>query len=556
MRRTRWLSALSAVSLIAGGLLAAGGAQAGEAAEPQTSLAITSPTDGAEVQGDTVTVEGTFSNASELVLVVGAQDLLPIEATGMDGTWSIELDISDVDGRLDLAVRGRDLATLYTTWSPFIAIDVNNSAASRPVVTIVSPEDGEHGERRLKVDVEVASPHEIGRVEVRVNGERWRPAHAVRHRSGTYRAIFPAAKSEFASIEARATDVNGRSGESSTTYVALRGAEAETPVAYDQARAMWIWERASYEAVFDEDARDRLAAVMDDTETFDSDPIRTIYLGVGAYGDADMLRDSRDEVADFVTWARDRGYHVQATVAGGTQPPYLGALEQFEHFAVAEFEKVLDYNLAVSEDARFDGINVDIEPYILSEWKVPGNDLPNRWLETLETLIERRDASGLPVLVGPAIPRWLDTSDCCTAIAWNGETKPLSDHIQDMTDYISIMDYRDTADGSAGIIAQAQHEIDYANQIGKPDSVIIGVESKDLSGTGDPESVTFWEEGRTHMEGELDKTYAAFSDAPSFGGIAMHHFDDLLLLPSAWDDTPPVYYPVPGAGPDGPELPE
>ena len=64
--------------------------------------------------------------------------------------------------------------------------------------------------------------------------------------------------------------------------------------------------------------------------------------------------------------------------------------------------------------------------------------------------------------------------------------------------------------------------------------MIIGVESKDLSGTGDPESVTFWEEGRTHMEGELDKTYAAFTDAPSFGGIAMHHFDDLLLLPSAW----------------------
>ena len=166
---------------------------------------------------------------------------------------------------------------------------------------------------------------------------------------------------------------------------------------------MWIWERASYEAVFDEDARDRLAAVMDDTETFDSDPIRTIYLGVGAYGDADMLRDSRDEVADFDDMGARSRIPRPGDRGGGTQPPYLGALEQFEHFAVAEFEKVLDYNLAVSEDARFDGINVDIEPYILSEWKVPGNDLPNRWLETLETLIERRDASGLPVLVGPAI---------------------------------------------------------------------------------------------------------------------------------------------------------
>ncbi len=269
-----------------------------------------------------------------------------------------------------------------------------------------------------------------------------------------------------------------------------------------------------------------------------------------------MLRESRSEVAAFVQWARGRGYHVQATVAGGTRPPYLGALEQFEHFAVDEFEKVLDYNLAVPESARFDGINVDIEPYILSAWKEPGNGgLPVRWLEVLDTLIERRDASGLPVLVGPAIPRWLDSSACCTSITWNGQTKALSDHIQDMTDYIAIMDYRDTADGSAGIIAQAQHEIDYANQIGKPNSVVVGIETKDLSGTGDPETVTFWEEGRTYLEGELDKTYAAFQDDASFGGIAMHHYDDLLMLPSAWDDTPPVYYPVPGAGPGGPALP-
>ena len=223
--------------------------------------------------------------------------------------------------------------------------------------------------------------------------------------------IFPAAKSEFASIEARAMDVNGRSGESSTTYVALRGAEAETPVRYDQDRSMWIWERALDEAVFSTAARDRLGAVMDDTETFDSDPIRTIYLGVDAYGDKDDARDSRDEVADFVTWARDRGYHVQATVAGGTQPPYFGCAGAVRALRGDEFEKVLNYNLAVSEDARFDGINVDIEPYILGEWKVPGNNLPNRWLEALETLIARRDASGLPILVGPAIPRWLDTSD-------------------------------------------------------------------------------------------------------------------------------------------------
>ena len=551
MRRTRWLSAMAVAGLLAGGMVATGAAPSAQAVT--TELAITSPVDGDTVSGDTLTVEGTFANASELVLVVGAQELIPIPVTGTSGTWTLDLDISDIDGRLDLAVRGRDLTTLYTTWSEFLAVDVDNPAASRPVVTIVSPTEGAYAGSTLDVVVEVESARPLDSVEVRVNGEAWQSAAP---QSGDlFGASFPVSAAEHASIEARAEDCSGHYGESSTTYVALGGALPETPVVYDQDRAMWIWERASYEAVFDEDARDRLGAVMDDTTTFGSDAIRTIYLGVDRYGDIDMLRDSRDEVAEFVEWARDRGYHVQATVAGGTRPPYLGALEPFEHFAVDEFEKVLDYNLAVPEEARFDGINVDIEPYILSEWKVPGNDLPTRWLEILDTLIERRDASGLPVLVGPAIPRWLDSSACCTSLTWNGQTKALSDHIQDMTDYIAIMDYRDTADGSAGIIAQAQHEIDYANQIGKPYSVIIGIETKDLSGTGDPETVTFWEEGRTYLEGELDKTYAAFQDDASFGGIAMHHYDDLLLLPSAWDDAPPVYYPVPGAGPGGPAMP-
>ncbi|MDF2506567.1 MAG: hypothetical protein K0Q52_426 [Microbacterium sp.] len=552
MRRTRWLSALVAASLLTGGVVAAGGAASAETVT--TELSITSPVDGGTVSGSTLTVEGTFANTSELVLVVGAQEVIPIPVTGTAGTWTIDLDIADRDGRLDLAVRARDLTTLYTTWSEFLAIEVDNPAASRPVVRVVSPIEGAYAGSSLNVVVDVASDRALSAVEVRVNGGAWQAAAA--QGGCEYAASFPVSDAEFASIEARATDVSGHTTDAPTTYVALGGAAAESPVIYDQDRAMWIWERASYEAVFDEDARDRLGAVMDDTTTFGSDPIRTIYLGVDKYGTTDMLRDSRDEVAAFVEWARARGYHVQATVAGGTRPPYLGALEQFEHFAVDEFEKVLDYNLAVPESARFDGINVDIEPYILSDWKLPDSGgLPNRWLEILDTLIERRDASGLPVLVGPAIPRWLDSSACCTSISWNGQTKPLSDHIQDMTDYIAIMDYRDTADGSAGIIAQAQHEIDYANQIGKPHSVVVGIETKDLSGTGDPETVTFWEEGRTYLEGELDKTYAAFQGDASFGGIAMHHYDDLLMLPSAWDDAPPVYYPVPGAGPGGPALP-
>lgn len=544
-----------AAATVLGGAFAVAAQQSAAADDPVTSIMIASPQDGEVLPGDMLTVTGTSSNVSELVLAVGGQELVPITDVQSNGDWQLDIDVSDIDGRLDLAVRGRDLTTLYTAWSPFIAVHIDNPAAARPIVTIVSPQEGAHQGRGLNPVVRVETAQTLQSVEIRVNGGSWQLAEPARGTTDHFRSHFVIRTPGFVSIEARATDAAGHVSFSSTTYVAVGGALAEEPVRYDQDRSMWIWERASYEAVFSTAARDRLGAVMDDTETFDSDPIRTIYLGVDRYGDKDMLRDSRNEVAAFVRWAGERGYHVQATVAGGTRPPYFGALEQFEHFAVNEFEKVLNYNLAVPEESRFDGINVDIEPYILGEWKVPGNTLPNRWLEVLQLLISRRDAAGLPILVGPAIPRWLDSSPSCVAITWNGETKPLSDHIQDMTDYISIMDYRDTADGGAGIIAQGQHEMDYADQIDKPHSVVIGVESKDLSGTGDPETVTFWEEGRTHMEAELDKVYNAFGDQPAFGGVALHHFDTLLLLPSAWEDEPPVYYPVSGAGPEGPALP-
>ncbi|QNA91398.1 hypothetical protein [Microbacterium sp. Se63.02b] len=146
MRRTRWLSALVAATLVAGGMVAAGGAASAQTVT--TDLTITSPSDGDTVSGSTLTVEGTFANASELVLVVGAQEFVPIPVTGTAGTWSVDLDVSDIDGRLDLAVRGRDLTTLYTTWSEFLAVNVHRPAAARPVVTIVSPRKAPMQDRR------------------------------------------------------------------------------------------------------------------------------------------------------------------------------------------------------------------------------------------------------------------------------------------------------------------------------------------------------------------------------------------------------------------------
>lgn len=307
-----------------------------------------------------------------------------------------------------------------------------------------------------------------------------------------------------------------------------------TQQVYGQDRAMWIWENESYPLIMNPGSRNVLDAMASDTSTFGQRPIRTLYLAVGPYFGMRMLQDKRPEVRDFVGWAHDKGYQVQALIAGGTTPPYFGAYARYRTQAVAEFEGILNYNLSSDPRERFDGVNIDTEPYSLGDFKSAKPSVQVQYLDMLKALMDRKQASGLNLQVGAAIPRWFDTSVDASSISWNGSVKWMSQHVQDTLDYISIMDYRDQADGSAGIIEQARGEIDYANQIGKPNSVVIGVETIDVADGGDPEAISFYEEGRTYMESELNKVYAAFEGNPAFGGIALHHYGNLRIFPSAW----------------------
>ena len=535
MRRSRrpWALALSVLCAGTAWLAPAGSAHAAET----PMISIDSPADHATVDGHTLTVSGRYAETGDLKLVVDAQRTVPVTTDAAAGTWTATVDVGDQDGTVGLAVYGKNLQTLYSKWSNLVSVDVHNPAAAKPAVRIVSPDMSDRlTGATVPVVVEATPGSGLRGVEVRANGRAWRTAHPVPGSPNRYlarldlRALSPG----FAGLEARATDRRGHVGTSTTTYVSLGGAKPAARRTYDQNRAMWVWEQNSYPVVFDTAARDRLGRMMDDTTTFPgSDPVRTLYLGVAASQGKDMLRDSRPQVASFVRWARGRGYHVQAVVAGGTTPPNLGALPPYQHYAISEFEKVLDYNLAVPADARFDGVNVDIEPYSLAPWSDASSNLQVVYLDLLEQLVRLRDASGEPLLFGPAIPSWFDTSTpCCTAVTWHGRTAPLSDHVQDLSDYVSLMDYVDHAD-NGGIIARAAHEVAYARQIDKPESVVIGVETKDLTGGGDPPSVTFWEEGRTYMEAELAKVYAAYApDETYFAGIAMHHYGNLLIFPS------------------------
>jgi hypothetical protein len=528
-------------------------AQPASAAGP--SVTIDSHTNGDTVPAGTVRLSGTYTDAYDLSIVLDGRSTPPVHTVDPDGddtgTWYYDLDTTGVDGEIEVAVRAKRTDTRYGVWSPFVTLRVDNPAANVPTVTVTSPDDGGRVWHPTPVRVSVAARNAVREVSVRVNGGAWQRAAGAK---GTYTYLWDPRQlgDAMASIEARAVDAHGNTGYSPTVYVAVGAGGAEPVRVGPQDRAMWIWERASYGLILNPGSRRLLATTAHDVDTFGSRPITTLYLGVDRYGDLDMLNDKRAEVRDFVSWAHAQGFTVYATIAGGTQPPFVGGLERYHPRAVREMEKILNYNLASRPGEQFDGVNVDIEPYIYPGFAAEKPALQLQWLEVLEQMIQRRNAAGSPLAFGPAIPRWLDVNTCCTDITWKGVTKPLNEHIQDMTDYISIMDYRDTADGSVGIIAQAQSEIEYAEAIGKPNSVVIGVETLDIAWSGDPETITFREEGRAVAERELQKVYAAFADSPAFGGIAMHHYDSIRWLPSVWGPNA-VYTPLPAdTGPPSP----
>ena len=178
------------------------------------------------------------------------------------------------------------------------------------------------------------------------------------------------------------------------------------------------------------------------------------------------------------------------------------------------FQRVLAYNTLVDPEERFDGVNLDIEPHILAQWSERKNQLLLQFLDLGQAFMQLKKASGQSLLVGPAIPFWLDGIE----LEWNGRNKPVSEHVIDIYDYVALMDYRDHAGGGDGIIAHAKDEMAYAGRHSR--KVVIGVEVT----PNELLKVSFNHLTEPDMERELALTEKAFQGQQAFAGFAIHHY--------------------------------
>jgi hypothetical protein len=248
--------------------------------------------------------------------------------------------------------------------------------------------------------------------------------------------------------------------------------EGERPTADDSPKATWVWNTTPLLA--DPRAQTTLLELLEG-QGFDRVflqlpglPGETGHLGGGAW-DEEALRG-------LIRAVRGAGLRVYA-------------LDGFRSYALATHhaaaldvvDGVIRHNREAPPDARFDGLHHDIEPYLLAGFHGTRRDqILVDYLGLVAEAANRLRDAGLAY--GLDIPFWYDAPDEESyepvQVAFKGVRKAASEHLIDLADEVTVMDYRTTAYGADGTIRHARNELEYAASVGK--TVWIGLETGPL----------------------------------------------------------------------------
>jgi len=176
------------------------------------------------------------------------------------------------------------------------------------------------------------------------------------------------------------------------------------------------------------------------------------------------------------------------------------------------------YNTNVAREERFSGIHLDIEPYLLPEWKNDQERVVKEWLSNMEFAArEVRLFDGLNVSVD--LPFWIHQVEVPGYQDYFVSTWMLK-----RFDTLVLMDYRNQAEGKDGIISNALAVVIEASSM-ENKSVIIGVE---MAKSQEGAHVSFYEEGHSVMMEELAITHRKLKRYNAFKGMAIHGFPEWM----------------------------
>ncbi len=282
-----------------------------------------------------------------------------------------------------------------------------------------------------------------------------------------------------------------------TKLEAYNLAQAKADKAYH--RSMWVWKTDPVNNTMAE------KALLDFCGRAAVD---TIYL---YFGEISTEKSYLDKLAQFLEEAHKRGVKVEALTGNPTW-----VLSENHQLTLDWIKSFLEFNKDRKSESRFDGVHLDIEPYLLAEWADYKEEVKRQHIELLKKCRQLVDSYDKNFSIGLAIPVFFDKE----------EDGAYERRILENIDYFALMDYYND---SVSLIKNAKPHVEIAKEMGK--KIVIGVETQDLMSMHQGLTRnTFFSEGWNLMEKELRKTAKVFKGNPAFEGFGIHAYESYRLL--------------------------
>jgi hypothetical protein len=187
---------------------------------------------------------------------------------------------------------------------------------------------------------------------------------------------------------------------------------------------------------------------------------------------------------------------------------------------IRELRAIVAFSETLPQDTLFKGIKYDVEPYCTKEWKAGGKPLYPMMHDYLTLLRKARsvlDKEAPHLWLAADTPFWWDKDRF--ALEFEGKRKRFSEHVQDLTDFITIMSYRRSCQK---VLDCVEGERRYARRIRK--IIFPSLETGKLK--QDPH-ISFWGIPNEEFWKVVPELLEEADRDPAIGGVMIHCYRSL-----------------------------